>query len=55
MLGMHPIVIQEVMRRSLIGANASDPVLRQRPKRERREDRQPAVRRAPVLKLRGTS
>jgi hypothetical protein len=45
-----------LMQHSLLGARACDPVVPERPKRRRRrEARQPAVRRALVLKPRGTS
>jgi hypothetical protein len=33
MIGMHPIVIQNVMRRALVGAHANDPVYPQKRKR----------------------
>jgi len=45
-----------LMRRSMVGANATDPVVPDRPKRQRRRKaRQAAARRVPVFRLRGTS
>jgi hypothetical protein len=45
-----------LMQRSLLGANACDPVVPERPRRlRRRVKRQSAPRRALVLRLRGTS
>jgi hypothetical protein len=44
-----------LMQRALAGANATDPVVPDRKPRRRREARQPTVRRAAVLRPRGTS
>ena len=45
-----------LMQRSMVGANATDPVVPDRPKRQRRRKaRQAAARRVPVFRLRGTS
>jgi hypothetical protein len=45
-----------LMQRSLLGACATDPVVPERPKRQRRRKaRQAAPRRMPVLTPRGTS
>jgi hypothetical protein len=62
MKGMFPIAqinSHHVMRRALVGANATDPVLPERSKRQRRR-RQPAVRQpqrrcGEPITLRGTS
>ena len=56
---MFPIALingHHLMQRSLIGANACDPVVPERPKRPGRAKRQgPATRRVLVVKPRGTS